>query len=166
MKLYNKVIEVEPYFSASAHYYKAFLLGRSKKFKKDSDKKFSVEFRNELMEAAKLFDAYSNAEMRSAAIVGKINQVKVRNADSDKSDKSNEKKKESNRISSYEKQKNRFLEIYNSFISSIDDMLGHTITPQTFNSAVDDDEALADFIFRDLLRVGVLKHPRVNKEFF
>ncbi|WP_353273498.1 DEAD/DEAH box helicase [Wolbachia endosymbiont (group A) of Agelastica alni] len=151
IELFDEVIKKEPYFSEAARYYKAFALVKrvdlEQKPLKEEDEKVLKEFKQELREAARLLDEHSKFAINAAGIIGKI-------------------KKNNNesiiQIDAYEEQQKSLANLYYMFSRSIDDIFGHTITPQSF--ANDDiKEELAESLYKDLLEKGMLKKPRVKK---
>jgi hypothetical protein len=153
IRLFDKVIKEESYFSEVAHYYKAFALAK----KIDSEQK-SVEgenkeslkrFKKELRETARLLDEHSKFAINAASIIGKI---KTNNNES------------IIQIDAYEEQKKSLANLCYMLSQSIDDILGHNITSQSFVNH-DINEELAEDIYKALLREGILKKPRVDKNF-
>jgi predicted RNA-binding protein len=110
--------------------------------------KRTKEFKNELREAARLFDEHSKVATNAAVIIGNIK----------------ENNKESIiQIDAYEEQQKSLANLYYMFSRSIDDMFGHTITPQSFVN-YNIEEELAKVLYEDLLRKGILKKPKVKKK--
>jgi|GEM_PF-4548886 len=151
IELFDEVIKKEPYFSEAARYYKAFALAKKvdleQKPLKEEDEKVLKEFKQELREAARLLDEHSKFAINAAGIIGKI-------------------KKNNNesiiQIDAYEEQQKSLANLYYMFSRSIDDIFGHTITPQSF--ANDDiKEELAESLYKDLLEKDILEKPRVKK---
>lgn len=151
LELFDEVIKKEPYFSEAARYYKAFALVKKvdleQKPLKEEDEKVLKEFKQELREAARLLDEHSKFAINAAGIIGKI-------------------KKNNNesiiQIDAYEEQQKSLANLYYMFSRSIDDIFGHTITPQSFANN-DIKEELAESLYKDLLEKGMLKKPRVKK---
>lgn len=151
IELFDEVIKKEPYFSEAARYYKAFALVKKvdleQKPLKEEDEKVLKEFKQELREAARLLDEHSKFAINAAGIIGKI-------------------KKNNNesiiQIDAYEEQQKSLANLYYMFSRSIDDIFGHTITPQSFANN-DIKEELAESLYKDLLEKGMLKKPRVKK---
>ncbi|XP_065556502.1 uncharacterized protein LOC136024893 isoform X1 [Artemia franciscana] len=151
IELFDEVIKKEPYFCEAARYYKAFALVKKvdleQKPLKEKDEKVLKEFKQELREAARLLDEHSKFAINAAGIIGKI-------------------KKNNNesiiQIDAYEEQQKSLANLYYMFSRSIDDIFGHTITPQSF--ANDDiKEELAESLYKDLLEKDILEKPRVKK---
>ncbi|WP_264685759.1 helicase-related protein [Wolbachia endosymbiont (group B) of Pandemis corylana] len=151
LELFDEVIKKEPYFSEAARYYKAFALVKKVDLKqkplKEEDEKVLKEFKQELREAARLLDEHSKFAINAAGIIGKI-------------------KKNNNesiiQIDAYEEQQKSLANLYYMFSRSIDDIFGHTITPQSFANN-DIKEELAESLYKDLLEKGMLKKPRIKK---
>ncbi|AGJ99856.1 MULTISPECIES: DEAD/DEAH box helicase [unclassified Wolbachia] len=151
IELFDEVIKKEPYFSEAARYYKAFALVKKvdleQKPLKEEDEKVLKEFKQELREAERLLDEHSKFAINAAGIIGKI-------------------KKNNNesiiQIDAYEEQQKSLANLYYMFSRSIDDIFGHTITPQSFANN-DIKEELAESLYKDLLEKGMLKKPRVKK---
>ncbi|MCA7010345.1 DEAD/DEAH box helicase [Wolbachia endosymbiont of Tribolium confusum] len=151
LELFDEVIKKEPYFSEAARYYKAFALVKKvdleQKPLKEEDEKVLKEFKQELREAARLLDEHSKFAINAAGIIGKI-------------------KKNNNesiiQIDAYEEQQKSLANLCYMFSRSIDDIFGHTITPQSFANN-DIKEELAESLYKDLLEKGMLKKPRVKK---
>lgn len=147
--IFNEIIQQEPCFSEAAHYYKAFSLGKKLNWgKKPLNKQALKEFKSELGMATKLFDEHSRSSMNAAGIIGKI-------------------KRNNNesiiQIDAYEEQQKNLSNLYSIFSRSADDIFGHLVTSESFvNNAIK--EELAEAIFKDLLREGILKNLKVKNE--
>ncbi|MDR1139023.1 MAG: hypothetical protein LBK93_00165, partial [Rickettsiales bacterium] len=151
IRVFDKVIKEESYFSEVAHYYKAFALAKKidweQKSLKGENKEILKRFKKELRVTARLLDEHSKFAINAASIIGKIK----------------ENNKESIiQIDAYEEQKKSLANLYYMLSQSIDDILGHTITSQSFVNH-DINEELAEDIHKALLREGILKKPRVDK---
>nr|XP_034172188.1 uncharacterized protein LOC117600634 isoform X2 [Osmia lignaria] len=151
IELFDEVIKKELYFSEAARYYKAFALVKKvdweKEPLKEEDEKLLKEFKQELREAARLLDEHSKFAINAASIIGKI-------------------KKNNNesilQIDAYEEQQKSLASLYYMFSRSIDDIFGHTITPQSFVNS-DIKEELAESLYKDLLEKNILEKPRVEE---
>ncbi|UXX40583.1 hypothetical protein [Wolbachia endosymbiont of Oryzaephilus surinamensis] len=149
IKLFDDVVTREPYFSEAAHYYKAFALAKKIDWEKigEEDKQNLQEFKKELREATRFLDEHSKFAINAAGIIGEI-------------------KKNNNesiiQIDAYEEQQKSLANLYYMFSRSIDDIFGHTITPQSFVN-YDIKEELAESLYKNLLEKGMLKKPRVKK---
>ncbi|MDR0288934.1 MAG: hypothetical protein LBH78_02700 [Rickettsiales bacterium] len=151
IELFDEVIKKEPYFSEAARYHKAFALVKKvdleQKPLKEEDKKVLKEFKQELRETARLLDEHSKFAINAAGIIGKI-------------------KKNNNesiiQIDAYEEQQKSLANLYYMFSRSIDDIFGHSITPQSFVN-YDIKEELAESLYKDLLEKDILEKPRVEK---
>ncbi|XP_076658485.1 uncharacterized protein LOC143362324 [Halictus rubicundus] len=151
VELFDEVIKKEPYFSEAAHYYKAFVLAKKIDWEQrplgEENKQTLKEFKKELRKAARLLDEHSRFAIIAAGIIGKIKK------NNDKSIR---------QVDAYEEQKKSIADLYYMFLRSIDDIFGHTISPQSFvNYAIN--EELAEVLYEDLLREGILKKPKVRK---
>ena len=169
IRLFDEASTQESYFSEAAHYYKAFALAKkidwelewkqnlckmaiplsisTSQLLKEEDKKVLKEFKQELRKAARLLDEHSKFSMNAAGIIGAI-------------------KKNNNesiiQIDAYEEQQKSLANLYCMFSQSIEDILGHFITPQSFVNT-DIKESLAEVLYEDLIREGVLKKPKLRK---
>nr|XP_033339981.1 uncharacterized protein LOC117228373 [Megalopta genalis] len=152
VELFDQVIGQVPEFSEAAHYYKAFALAKKIDWEEEpldeTNKAILKMMKEELREAGRLFDERTTAAMTATGIIAKI-------------------KKNNNesiiQIDAYEKQQRSLLNLYCVFIQSIDDILGHVVTPQSF---VNDDvkEELAEALYEDFLREGTLTKPRIKDD--
>ncbi|XP_058125006.1 uncharacterized protein LOC131285441 [Anopheles ziemanni] len=144
LKLFNNVIQSEPQFSEAAHYYKAFALAINGD---TTDKTLLRQFKQELRSAAKLFEKHSILAISAATIVGKL----IENYEEG-----------NKRIENgYEKQKRSIIDIYSTFIRSIDDMLGTPVTSQSFVNH-DIDDHLAAYLIQNLLQIGIMTNMKMK----
>ncbi|KFB35209.1 hypothetical protein ZHAS_00001276 [Anopheles sinensis] len=140
MKLFEHVIQSEPFHSEAAHYYKAFVIGKKinweKRLEKDNHTSLIEEFKQELRAAGKLFDAHSKLATSTAAIITNlILYVGERSL----------------RVKGYEEQKDHIANLYAKYVRSIDDILGHLITPESFKHD-DIDIHTAEYLMDELLK--------------
>ncbi|RVE46545.1 hypothetical protein evm_008836 [Chilo suppressalis] len=151
VELFDEVIKKEPNFSEAARYYKAFALVKKVDFEQkpltEEDEKVLKVFKQELREAARLLDERKEFAINAAGIIGKI-------------------KKNNNesiiQINAYEEQQKSLVNLYCMFSRSINDIFGHTITPQFFANT-DITEELAKSLYKNLLEKDILEKPRVEK---
>ncbi|XP_061510531.1 uncharacterized protein LOC133392815 [Anopheles gambiae] len=143
LQLFGKVISSEPCFCEAAYYYRAYT--------RSLDNMNIGDFKKDLRLAGKLFDDHIQCKVYALGIVSKQkdtailkNTTTVRNTMSE----------------DYEKQNNSLINLYSLFIRSIDDMLGHSISPESFvNYEIKED--VAGIIFEDLVRIGLIKKAEV-----
>ncbi|XP_055382773.1 uncharacterized protein LOC129612941 [Condylostylus longicornis] len=147
INLLNNIIKQEPSFSEAAHYYKAYTIAKQIDWESSAEKnKKSVkEFKNELREAAKLFDENCKFFMYYAGVIGKVKN----------------KSKGIVQINAYEEQKNKQVALYQLFSSSIDEIFGKFITLQQFHEITD--EKSSKCIHEELIKENILKKPHVKK---
>uniref|UniRef100_A0A0A9WPK4 STI1-like protein n=2 Tax=Lygus hesperus TaxID=30085 RepID=A0A0A9WPK4_LYGHE len=148
--LFDSVIQMEPNFSAAAHYYKAGALGNMINWEsmseKDQENKGKLE--NEMIQAAKLFEKLGNEAMKNSAIVSKM---KCSN------------KQGIIQIDAYEEQSKNLANLYHLFSQSIGDIFGHAVMPRSFeNYSLKD--PLTFKVHQYLLRDGILNHSVVSKQ--
>ncbi|XP_078051887.1 uncharacterized protein LOC144478038, partial [Augochlora pura] len=152
VSLFDQAIEQEPEFSEAARYYKALALAKRIDWERNplnqTDAIALKTLRKELQEAGRLFDERSTAAITAAGVIAKI-------------------KKSNNecivQIDAYEKQQKCLCNLYCVFLQSIDDILGHAVSPRNFvNDTVKED--LAEVLYEDLLRQGTLAKPRIREE--
>ena len=138
IELFDKVIKREQNFSEVAHYYKAFVLGKKNDLK---------GLKRELKCASTLLEKHSNSCMSASGIIAKIKQ------DNEES---------IIQIDAYEKQQERLSNLYHICAQSIDDILGHVVTPESFINN-DIKERAADKLHKGLLERGTLKKPKIKR---
>uniref|UniRef100_A0A182MVB9 Uncharacterized protein n=1 Tax=Anopheles culicifacies TaxID=139723 RepID=A0A182MVB9_9DIPT len=147
MSLYDEVIETEPQFSEAAYYYRAYTLMKTVEHEETTQSKANKQrikdFKQDLRAAKKLFEDHYAFALQASSIVSKLR----RNQDW---------------YDDYQKQNDTISQFYQTFIRSIEDILGHAVTASTF---VNDEikEELAEFIFNQLIEAGTLRSPKVRK---
>ncbi|XP_050094873.1 uncharacterized protein LOC126577365 [Anopheles aquasalis] len=148
IELFDDVIREDPNFSEVARYYKASLLIKQV----ESGGEIIINsVKTEFRLAAKLFERRIEQHSKAASIVGNI---KSNNAES------------LIQINAFEDQQRHFMELYNEFITSINNILGHAVSSECFISQVPlINEQLAKAIFAELLHNKVLKPPMLGKNF-
>ncbi|EFN83174.1 Protein translocase subunit secA [Harpegnathos saltator] len=144
IELFDHVIKEEPNFSESAHYYKAFSL--IKKISK-KDRGALKEIKKELREAAKLFQEHRDYAVN---VICTIDMLLRRNFGIME-------------INTFEEQHTNIRNIYEIFMQSIDDMIGHDVTSQNLKKYVVVKEELAQTLYLDLIKNNILRKPRVSK---
>ena len=140
VELFDQVIKQEPYFSEAAHYYKAFALAKGIDWKQNplrvKDKEVLKRVKKELREAARLLEERSKFSMTNAGVFGKIKKNNIESII---------------QVNAYEEQQTILVSLYSMFSRSIDDILGHFVTPQSFVN-YNIKEELAGSLYEDLLR--------------
>uniref|UniRef100_A0A182PM01 Uncharacterized protein n=1 Tax=Anopheles epiroticus TaxID=199890 RepID=A0A182PM01_9DIPT len=124
LELFRKVIASEPYFCEAAYYYRAYA-----RLVLDFNRE---GFKSDLRMAENLFDDHIKNEIYASGVISKL-------------------KLSTPQIEGYEEQKKSLINLYSLFIQSIDDMLGHAMTPQSFVN-YEINEEVADIIFQDLVQ--------------
>nr|XP_049465269.1 uncharacterized protein LOC125906394 isoform X1 [Anopheles coluzzii]XP_049465270.1 uncharacterized protein LOC125906394 isoform X1 [Anopheles coluzzii]XP_049465271.1 uncharacterized protein LOC125906394 isoform X1 [Anopheles coluzzii] len=133
MQLFGKVISSEPYFCEAAYYYRAYT--------RSLDNMNVGDFKKDLRMAEKLLNDHIKYEIHASGIVCKL-------------------KNNTPPIEGYEEQKKCLINLYSLFLQSIDDMLGHAVSPESFvNYEIKED--VAGIIFDDLVRIGMIKNAQV-----
>lgn len=141
----NNIEDVNRNFSEAAHDLKSF----AAQLKSNNlDNQALKEFKSELQIAKKLFDEHKRSSINAAGIIGYIKENN---------------NKSIIQIDSYEEQQKNLCNLYSMFSRSVDDIFGHPVTSESFINN-DIKEELADVIFKDLLRHGILKNPKVKSE--
>ncbi|XP_025153366.1 uncharacterized protein LOC109503669 isoform X2 [Harpegnathos saltator] len=143
IELFDRVIKEEPNFSESAHYYKAFSL--IKKIDK-KDRRAVKELKKELREAAKLLKKHRDYALLAGNIISTLKRRDLGIM----------------QIDAFKEQHNNISTIYQIFLQSIDDMLGHNVTSQNLEKH-DITEELAETLYLDLIENDILRRPRVSK---
>ncbi|EFN77119.1 Protein translocase subunit secA [Harpegnathos saltator] len=143
IELFDRVIKEEPNFSESAHYYKAFSL--IKKIDK-KDRGALKELKKELREAAKLLRKHRDYAVKVGDIIGTL-----RHRDPDIV-----------QINIFKEQHKNISTIYQIFLQSIDDVLGHNVTSQSLEK-YDINKELAETLYLDLIENNILRRPRISK---
>uniref|UniRef100_A0A182N9M2 Uncharacterized protein n=1 Tax=Anopheles dirus TaxID=7168 RepID=A0A182N9M2_9DIPT len=140
--LLDNFIEREPYFCESAYYYSACLL--LKHPLEYADKVKNIEkLKQNLRKARNLFEKHSAFALQASNIVGSFKGFLGWS-------------------DGYKEQKRAEAHIYQQFQHSIDDLLGHAITPESFvNHDIDDD--ISERIFEDIIKAGIVTKPKVRK---
>ncbi|XP_041782118.1 uncharacterized protein LOC121598850 isoform X1 [Anopheles merus] len=133
MQLFGKVISSEPYFCEAAYYYRAYT--------RSLDNMNVGDFKKDLRMAEKLLNDHIKYAMHASGMVCKL-------------------KNNTPPIEGYEEQKKCLINLYSLFLQSIEDMLGHAVSPEAFvNYEVKED--VAGIIFDDLVRIGMIKKAEV-----
>ncbi|EFN87607.1 Protein translocase subunit secA [Harpegnathos saltator] len=143
IEMFDRVIKEEPNFAESAHYYKAFSLIKNIDKK---DRGALKELKKELRQAAKLLEKHRDYAIMAGNI---IDAQKQRNPGI-------------MQIDAFKEQHKNISIIYQIFLQSIDDMLGHNVTSQNFEK-YDINEELAETLYLDLIKNDILRRPRVSK---
>ncbi|EFN78490.1 Protein translocase subunit secA [Harpegnathos saltator] len=143
IELFDRVIKEEPNFSESAHYYKAFSL--IKKIDK-KDRGALKELKKELREAAKLLRKHRDYAVKVGDIIGTL-----RHRDPDIV-----------QINVFKKQHKNISTIYQIFLQSIDDVLGHNVTPRSLEK-YDINKEFAETLYLDLIKNDILRRPRISR---
>ncbi|XP_061510559.1 protein translocase subunit SecA-like [Anopheles gambiae] len=132
MQLFGKVISSEPYFCEAAYYYRAYT--------RSLDNMNVGDFKKDLRMAEKLFNDHIKYAMHASVVISELNSIKENKA--------------------YAEQHKNLINLYSLFIQSIDDMLGHAVSPESFvNYEIKED--VAGIIFDDLVRIGMIKKAQV-----
>uniref|UniRef100_A0A182X7X7 Uncharacterized protein n=1 Tax=Anopheles quadriannulatus TaxID=34691 RepID=A0A182X7X7_ANOQN len=132
MQLFGKVISSEPYFCEAAYYYRAYT--------RSLDNMNVGDFKKDLRMAEKLFNDHIKYAMHASVVISELNSIKENKA--------------------YADQHRNLINLYSLFIQSIDDMLGHAVSPESFvNYEIKED--VAGIIFDDLVRIGMIKKAEV-----
>uniref|UniRef100_A0A182SBF5 Uncharacterized protein n=1 Tax=Anopheles maculatus TaxID=74869 RepID=A0A182SBF5_9DIPT len=147
MRLYEDAIQTEPHFSEAAYYYRAYTSMKTIDWKENEQsvahRKKCADFKKDLRQAVRLFEARCVFALQAVAIVEKLKGHSVW-------------------YEEYKAQKDSMCQLYQAFIRSIDDVLGHAVTPATFvNTNIT--EPLSERIFTTLLEKGVIARPKVRK---
>uniref|UniRef100_A0A2M4DSD8 Protein translocase subunit seca n=1 Tax=Anopheles darlingi TaxID=43151 RepID=A0A2M4DSD8_ANODA len=149
IELFDGVIRGDPNFSEVARYYKASVLIKQVESGGES---IINSVKTEFRLAAKLFEMRIEQHSKAASIIGNI---KSNNTES------------LIQINAFEDQQRHFMELYNEFITTINNILGHPVSSDCFVSQIPSiNKQLANAIFAELLHNKVLKPPMVGKELF
>jgi len=144
IKLFDHIIENEPYFSETAHYYKAFAL--IKRNINKNDKVALIDLKSELRQASRLLEKHRDHALMMESI---IDTLKQRNSGI-------------MQIDAFKEQHKNVSIMYQILLQSIDDILGHYVTPHSLEK-YDINEELAETLYDDLLENGILKKSKVSK---
>ncbi|XP_058124995.1 LOW QUALITY PROTEIN: uncharacterized protein LOC131285440 [Anopheles ziemanni] len=152
IRLYENVIRSEPFFSEAAHYYKAFAIAKQIDWAQKPLDSINItlirQFQRELRAAGTLFETHSQlATTAAASITNLILHVGERCL----------------RVNGYGEQKKHVADLYSRFVRSIDDILGHHITPESFENH-EVEFHMAECLFKDLLKAGILLKATVEKK--
>ncbi|KAL0102439.1 hypothetical protein PUN28_018008 [Cardiocondyla obscurior] len=146
IKLFDRIIEKEPYFSEAAHYYKAFSLIKNINI---NDKHAVTLLKRELRQASKLLKKHRD----HALMIGEIiDTLKHKNSGIIQ-------------INAFKEQHKNISTIYEIFLQSIYDILGHPVTPETLQKYDINKEELAETLFDDFLENNILKKPKISQNF-
>lgn len=135
--LFDYVLETEPLFASTCHYYKSFPLIKCGDYK---------EAKRSLQRA---FVAFNKEHNEISKCVHVVNNLKENN------------KTHIVQIEAYENQQRARLEIINVFVKSIRDIIGYGISPENFSSFVDSETAEA--VFDTIIEKGYVTKPKVKK---
>lgn len=144
---FQKIIDQYPYFLAEAYYYSSVITIKEYgcKLKRTTGSAFQ-KLKNDLLMAKGLFEERINDYSNDQAIVESF------------------KKQETNiliHIEAFSEQQKALCQIYNLFINSIDDILGHSVTYSAFvNYQLN--EMLAYDALTELVEQGILTKPKTS----
>lgn len=146
---FNEVIKQEPLFCEAAHYYKACALSQEINWDANPiNPNELLSFKEELHAAATLIN---DRILVLTACVSLVDKHKI-------NDRSN-----LVQIDSYKAQKETVCVFYDMLIQSINNILGHPVTPSSFIDGSTIDEAVSHDIFDELLQSGVLSKPILKR---
>ena len=147
---FQRIITGHPYYMAEALYYKSFAtIKQATSALLDTNGSQSKALKKDLIKAKELFEERINDCTNDQAIVESF------------------KRKETNsliHIEAFTEQQKTIAQIYNHFINSIDDILGH---PMSHNALVNFElsEILAYDVFIELQKQGIVTRPRTAEIF-
>ncbi|XP_035792439.1 uncharacterized protein LOC118466796 [Anopheles albimanus] len=148
LELFDGVIRGDSNFSEVARYYKASLLMKQIE---NGGESIINSVKTELRLAAKLFERRIEQHSKAASIIGNI---KSNNTES------------LIQINAFEDQQRHFMELYNEFITSVNNILGHPVSSECFISQIPSiNKQLANAIFAELHQHMVLKAPKLGNEY-
>uniref|UniRef100_A0A182W241 Uncharacterized protein n=1 Tax=Anopheles minimus TaxID=112268 RepID=A0A182W241_9DIPT len=143
MSLYDDVIKTEPQFSEAAYYFRAYALMKKIEYEETPQSKENMQkiedFKRDLREAVRLFEDHYTSAVQAIGVVNKFKGNQFWNEE-------------------YKAQKETISQFYESFIRSVQDILGHAVTPSTFVSD-EINEEVAELIFMQLRENGVITRP-------
>lgn len=153
LRLFNKVIEEEPYFSEIAHYYTVFVNTQQKDYVNTDIVKglVSTDIQQDILEPLKVIAKKLKERAESSKMSGlEINWLKEQ-------DKVN-----LVQIDSFLDQQRNISKIFEVILQSINNILGNEIFPEIFIIPTLIDKHMAEDVYKNVMRNGLLTKPTIK----